>query len=200
MIHRGGRLKSCSIILFCLILVGCAGTTTRPPSKPHNLCHMFKNQSGWHRAAVKSNKRWGTPVHVMMAIMHQESSFKHNARPPRKRYLGFIPGPRPSTAYGYAQALDGVWQEYLKEAGRWFAKRDDFADAIDFIGWYTRKSRKVNGVSLWRADHLYLNYHEGMGGYRRGTHKKKKWLLNVANKVHWRAKEYGQQLRTCRGL
>ena len=62
-----------------------------------------------------------------MATIYTESSFRHNAKPPRKWYLGFIPGKRASSAYGYSQALDGTWDRYQKETGRWGASRTDFA-------------------------------------------------------------------------
>lgn len=35
------------------------------------------------------------------------------------------------------------------------------------------------------------------GGYKRGTYKKKKWLMSVANKVKNRASRYGAQLQKC---
>ncbi len=188
-------IRSLVPLVIAGVLAGCA--TTTPPSNPHNLCSIFKEKSGWYKAAKKSKKRWGTPIQVMMAIMYHESSFQHDARPAWEWFL-FIPLGRPTSAFGYAQALDGVWGEYVEEAGSWFSDRDDFEDAIDFIGWYNHKSRKINKVSLWRADLLYLNYHEGWGGYRRGTWKSKSWLRKKAAKVAWRASEYGEQLRRCR--
>ncbi|MCL6415552.1 hypothetical protein MIB92_07815 [Aestuariirhabdus sp. Z084] len=181
-------------LLLSVFLPGCA---TSPPKNPNNICSIFREQDDWYEAAQDANQRWGTPIQVMMAIMHQESRFVSDAQPPRTWYLGFIPGPRPSSAYGYAQAQTPAWDDYLKEAGSWGADRDDFADAIDFIGWYTWKTHQVNGVSKWHADKLYLNYHEGWGGYRRGTYKSKPWLTRVAAKVKRRASDYGAQLRRC---
>ncbi|MDP0562778.1 MAG: hypothetical protein QS721_10835 [Candidatus Endonucleobacter sp. (ex Gigantidas childressi)] len=189
-----GVLRGILVLLLVAFIVGCSSTS--PPSKPSNLCSIFKEKPGWYKAAKKSQKRWGTPVQIMMAIMYQESSFRHDAQPPRPWFL-FIPLPRKSSAYGYAQAQDPVWGEYCEDAAGWFASRDSFSDAIDFIGWYNSKSRKANGVSLWQADLLYLNYHEGWGGYRRGTWKSKHWLKKVAKKVKWRASEYGAQLQDC---
>ena len=183
-----------SVIVVALLLTGCASKA--PPSYPENLCKIFKEKPTWHKAAKASRKRWGTPVQVMMAIMYQESSYRSDARPPQSYFL-FLPMGRASTAYGYAQALDGTWDMYLDDAGGTFASRDDFEDAIDFIGWYTHKTRQKNKVSRWRADHLYLSYHEGWGGYTRGTYRKKKWLMNTSKRVNQRASEYGEQLRRC---
>ena len=186
--------KTVCIVVVSLVLTGCA--STKPPARPDNLCNIFREKRSWHRHAKAANKKWGTPVQVMMAIMYQESSFRHDVRPPRPYFL-FIPLPRKSSAYGYAQAQDAVWGEYVKDAGNMFSSRSNFKDSIDFIGWYTNRSRKVNGTSLWAADHQYLNYHEGWNGYRRGSHKSKKWLLSTAKRVKGRASNYGEQLRRC---
>lgn len=185
-------------VIVAMIMTGLAGcASTSPPKSPHNLCHIFKEKPSWYKDAKKANKKWGTPIQIMMAIMYQESAYVHDAEPPHPWFL-FIPLPRRSSAYGYPQAQDMTWDEYTSEVGGFMKSRSDFGDAIDFIGWYTNKTREVNGVSLWAADQLYLNYHEGWGGYRRGTHKSKKWLLNTANTVKRRASDYGVQLRNCR--
>ncbi len=57
-----------------------------------------------------------------------------NARPARRLIFGLISGPRPSSAYGYSQALDGTWNDYLSENKKQFASRTDFSDSVDFIG------------------------------------------------------------------
>jgi hypothetical protein len=55
-----------------------------------------------------------------------------------------------------------------------------------------------NGVSKWNAYDHYLNYHEGQGGYSRGSHLNKKWLLNTATRVNARSKKFASQLTECR--
>jgi hypothetical protein len=132
-----------------------------------------------------------------MAIMHQESRFIADARPPRSKVLGFIPWSRPSSAYGYAQALDGTWDKYLETVDPWGDDRDDFADAHDFIGWYCSVTHKTLGVSRHNARKLYLAYHEGDKGYSRKTYLKKPWLMKVAKKVSKNSKRYKSQLSTC---
>jgi len=86
---------------------------------------------------------------------------------------------------------------YQNEAGSWFSDRDDFANAYDFIQWYMHKTYTKNGVSKWDGYSQYLNYHEGHGGYARGTYKGKGWLTNVAKRVDARARNYGAQLKRC---
>jgi hypothetical protein len=133
----------------------------------------------------------------MMAIMHQESRFQHDVQAPRDYLLGFIPWGRKSSAYGFAQAKDEVWGEFRNEVDSG-ADRDDFEDAIHFIGWYTHKTQRRLNISKWDAYNQYLAYHEGRGGYSRGTYKKKSWLLKVANKVKNRAALYNKQLKNCK--
>jgi hypothetical protein len=132
-----------------------------------------------------------------MAIMYQESAFKRKARPAMNYFLWFIPTGRDSDAYGYSQALKSTWAEYQSEAGSVFSGRDNFASAYDFIQWYMHKTYTRNRVSKWDAYAQYLNYHEGQGGYSRGTYKNKAWLLNVAKRVEQRSKKYSAQLLLC---
>ncbi|RLA00238.1 MAG: hypothetical protein DRQ47_09770 [Gammaproteobacteria bacterium] len=133
-----------------------------------------------------------------MAFIYQESRFVEDARPGKDYLLGFIPWGYKSSAFGYAQAKDEVWGDYIKASGNSGADRDDIDDAMDFIGWYIRQSNKVNKVSVWDTKAQYLNYHEGWGGYRRGTYKSKAWLTKVADKVNQRASRYGTQYRGCK--
>jgi len=169
----------------------------RTPENPENICSVFEDKRGWYRAAKKSEERWGTPKHVQMSIMRQESSFRFNAKPPRTKLLGVIPWKRLSNAYGYAQALDSTWVRYQKDTGRDSADRDDFEDAIDFVGWYTNMSSRSEGISKWDPYNQYLAYHEGQSGWRRGSFEKKTWLKNTAKRVDVRAREWWSQLQVC---
>jgi hypothetical protein len=184
--------------LSCVLATMLTGCATSPPSNPDNICAIFEEKRGWYEAAQKSRDKWGAPVHIPMAIMYQESSFKYDAAPPMEYFLWIIPIGRASDAYGYSQAKTPVWGEYVSEAGGFFSDRDDFDDAVDFIGWYMNRSQKINKVSKWNAYAQYLNYHEGHGGYRRGSYKQKAWLEAVARKVEARAKKYSEQLWTCK--
>lgn len=181
----------------CLLLPAIQGCATTPPANVENICAIFEEKSNWYKAAKKSRDRWGTPIHVQMSIIRQESTFKFDARPPRKKLLGFIPWKRPSNAYGYAQALESTWAAYKRDTGRRFADRDDFKDAIDFVGWYTHQSQKLVGISKWDPYNQYLAYHEGQGGWKRNSFRNKRWLKDTARLVDYRAKEWGAQLDRC---
>jgi hypothetical protein len=183
------------LLLCCAVLL--SGCTASQPKDVNDICAMFKEKDDWYDDAADASDEWGSPIPVMMAIMYQESRFQAKAKPPRKKILGFIPGPRPSSAYGYSQAKKSTWKDYKRSAGRYGSDRDDFADAVDFVGWYNYQSYKRSGISRKDTYRLYLAYHEGHGGYNRGTYRKKKWLMDVARKVERKASTYQQQLAGC---
>ncbi|NLY65170.1 MAG: hypothetical protein GX070_09510 [Alcaligenaceae bacterium] len=180
---------------FLLLLTACS---TTPPANPDNICEIFREKPSWHKASLETKEKWGVPVHIPMSMMYQESTFRHDAKPPKDYLLGFIPWGRVSSAYGYAQAKDEVWSDYRKESSRWSPDRDDFSDALDFMGWYMDKAQKINGVSKWDAYAQYLNYHEGWTGYKNQSYLQKKWLMNTAEKVKNRAVQYSVQYASCR--
>ncbi|WP_280375424.1 hypothetical protein [Pseudomonas sp. BN515] len=189
---RGRRIAP--ILLIVLLLAGCA---TAPPRAPDDLCAIFRQYPDWYEGAREMEQRWGTPIHVAMAFIDQESSYRHDALPPRNYVLGFIPWGRVTSAYGYAQALDGTWDDYERATGDG-GSRSDFDDATDFIGWYTDASSRHLGLSKWDAYNQYLAYHEGRGGFRRGSYRQKPWLMQVARKVDQQSRAYGRQLAQCR--
>ena len=183
------------VLLLCSFLGACVSA---PPDNPANVCTIFEDNRSWYKAAQRAERQWQVPMSINMAILYQESSFKGRAKPPRRYYLGFIPGRRPSNAYGYAQALDSTWDEYRQAAGGWGARRSNFGDAVDFVGWYNNRSNVINGIRKDDAYNLYLAYHEGNGGFRSGSWRNKDWLLQTASSVQNNADRYAAQLRSCR--
>ncbi len=111
--------------------------------------------------------------------------------------LGLLPGKRASSAYGFAQALDGTWDQYKSETGNRGANRKSFDDATDFIGWYTAKSSQITGIRMNDARSQYLAYHQGPTGYLRGDWQRKPGIIRLADRVASRAADYDNQLRTC---
>jgi len=184
--------------LLLSLLLCSVGCTKKPPTDLDNSCAIFKEKSGWYNDANDSFKKWGVPIHVQLAIIHQESRFRAKAKAPKDYLLWFIPWGRKSSAYGYAQVKDETWDWYIEKTGNWRASRDDFEDVTDFIGWYGHYTYKTLGVSKWDAYKQYLAYHEGHGGFKRKTYLKKPWLIKVAQKVKKRASMYHTQLQRCK--
>ncbi len=184
-------------LITAVLAVLVAGCATAPPKKQSNLCDIFREKPSWYDDALAMEDEWGTPIHVAMAFVKQESSFIHDARPPKDYLLGFIPWGRVSSAYGYAQAQDPAWSDFQKATGHG-GSRTNFDDAMMFIGWYTSETQRQLKISKWDAYNQYLAYHEGRGGYKRKTYTKKPSLIKVARKVEQQAKTYGWQLKQCR--
>ena len=187
-------MKKLCLFLCAVLLVGCSSS---PPKNTNDSCEIFREKSGWYDDAKDSYARWGVPIQVQLAIIHQESRFKYDAQTEMEYFLWIIPTGRKSSAYGYAQVKDDTWDWYIKSTRNWGADRDDFDDAVDFIGWYGKKTYDTLKISKWDAKNQYLAYHEGHGGYKRKTFNKKPWLLKVANKVDKNARKYGAQLKRC---
>lgn len=190
-------IRFLQLALVALMVASC-GIGGGPPANLDNACAIARDKPQYLRAMQRSERKWGVPVSVQMATIYHESRFVRTARTPRRYVLGLIPAGRQSSAYGYAQAVDGTWEEYQRATGERSARRDRIDDAADFIGWYMDKSSSVLGISKSDARNQYLAYHEGRGGYARGSHRSKSWLLRKADAVAGRAETYASQLASCR--
>ncbi|GMG84770.1 transglycosylase SLT domain-containing protein [Paralimibaculum aggregatum] len=180
--------------------VGSCGSSSDPGGAPRaqdDACAIFAERPGWQEATRAAALRWGVPVELQLAIIWRESSFRAAVRPPNTYAMGVIPTGRPSTAFGYAQAIDGTWEWYVRETGNRDADRTDFADAADFVGWYASRTMKVNEIGPFDAYNHYLAYHEGHTGFRKGTWRDKAWLQDAARAVAAQAARYRGQITAC---
>jgi hypothetical protein len=167
--YKVDRILIMKKLLILILLHSLTACTALTPKNGDNICSTFREKEDWYDDTKNSFEKWGVPISVQMAIMHQESHFVADVQPPRPWLLGIIPLPRDSSAYGYAQAKDETWDDYKDKAGNWGADRDDFDDAADFIGWYCDISYTRLGISKLDAKNLYLAYHEGHSGYQRNS-------------------------------
>lgn len=184
-------------IALLVIFAGCATA----PSRINDVCAVFEQKDGWfdnwYGAASKTEREYGVPVPILMATIRKESGYDAYSRPPRTRLLGFIPWKRPSSAYGYSQALDGTWARYKRETGKFTADRNNFADAVNFVGWYHSQSHEMNGIELNDAYHLYLAYYFGHSAFARGDWKNNAGMQKVARNTAEMAYSYGTQMQAC---
>jgi hypothetical protein len=185
-------------LIFVLLVASCGGGQTSAPRELDNACAILRERPQYLSAFRKVERKWGVPMHVLMATIHQESKFIADARTPFKYVLGVIPMGRQSSAFGYSQALDATWDEYRADQNRRSAKRDRINDATDFMGWYMNETKRRNNVSLTDARNQYLAYHEGHTGFARASYNRKAWLVGVAGKVGARADMYRGQIASCR--
>jgi len=124
-----------------------------------------------------------------------ESNFDWLAKPPRQKLFKIIPFKRPSSSFGYSQAVKGTWEQYKNETGNKFASRARFKDSVDFIGWYTDKTESILKISKEDAFRQYVAYHEGWGAYK--NYKNNQKVIGLATKVKNKADKYRYQLKTC---
>ncbi|MGZ9812550.1 transglycosylase SLT domain-containing protein [Pseudoroseicyclus sp. H15] len=187
--------------LVLLVLVSACGSRNyEAPRELDDACSIVQQHPDYLRAFRAAEREWGVPIAVQMAIIYQESKFIGNARTPHQYALGIIPVGRQSSAYGYSQALDGTWEEYQRLEGGFRSRRDDIRDATDFMGWYMNQTFRELGIPLNDTRNQYLAYHEGRGGYSRGSHRSKSWLMRISGELETRALMYNAQLLACRRI
>lgn len=195
-IYQHKSLYRGALLPLLLVLLGACASA--PPRNVADACDIFEERRAWYRDAKAAERRWNVPIGVNLAFIYQESSFQARVKPERTRFLWIFPGPRPSSAYGYAQAVNSTWAEYERASGNRGASRANFGDAIDFIGWYNSGSVRQSRIARNDARNLYFAYHEGNAGFQRGTHRSKEWLLSAASRVQANADRFTLQLDQCR--
>ncbi|MFP6817532.1 MAG: hypothetical protein VB949_17970 [Pseudomonadales bacterium] len=184
-------------IVTIVVLLSMMSCHSAPPSTPNDICQVFRDKSSWYADARRAQKRWGLPVSVGMAFVYKESAYVADSKPPRGKLLWVIPWRRPSSAYGYAQATDAAWREYLQETRGFFRERDDLGNALDFIGWYNDRSHRRLGIAKSDAYNLYLAYYVGPTGYARGDYRTQPEVRDYARRVAARSQQYATQLARC---
>ena len=188
-------MKRINRIILILSLLGISACSSIP-SNTADGCSIFSERYLWYKFAKKTEKKWGTPIYIQLAIIRMESDFDWLARPERQKIFKVIPFKRPSSSLGYSQAVKGTWRQYKEETGNKLASRILFKDSVDFIGWYTTKSSQILKISKKDAFKQYLAYHEGWGNYK--YYKKNKKVIGLAKKVEKQSNIYKNQLLKCK--
>ena len=182
------------IVFFLILFIFSACSSI--PKNTQNSCAIFEERYLWYKHAKASYEKWGAPVHLQLAFVKKESDFNWLAKPPRKKLFKVIPFKRPSSSFGYSQAVKGTWEQYKTETGNKLATRVRFKDSVDFIGWYTNKTETILKISKKDAFKQYLAYHEGWGNYK--YYKKNKKVISLAKKVEKQSNIYKKQLSNCK--
>ena len=185
------NLQKFFLILIILLISACSSI----PKNTSNSCSIFNERYLWYKYAKSTENKWGTPIYVQLAIIKMESNFDWLAKPQRQKIFKVIPFKRPSSSFGYSQAVKGTWEQYKNETGNKLATRARFKDSVDFIGWYTDKTESLLKISKKDAFRQYLAYHEGWGGYK--NYKKNQKVIVLAKKVKNQSAKYKSQLQKC---
>ena len=167
------------------------------PKYPSNACKIFGEKYLWYKHTKKSSEQYGVPVHMILAFVNKESGFNRFAKPKRNKLFKIIPYKRPSSSYGYSQAVKKTWELYKTETNNPLALRTHFKDSVMFIGWYIKKTNKINKIPLDDAYRQYLNYYLGWGNYAKKIYKTDKKSIIYAKSVQKKSKIYKNQLREC---
>ena len=185
-------LKKKLFFLFLFFLISACSSI---PKNTADGCSIFSERYLWYKYAKKTEIKWGTPIYIQLAIIKMESDFDWLAKPERTKIFKVIRYKRPSSSFGYSQAVKGTWKQYKTETGNKFATRTRFKDRVDFIGWYTNKTEKILKISKKDAFRQYVAYHEGWGNYK--NYKNNQKIIILAKKVEKQSKKYRLQLKKC---
>ena len=179
-------------LLVLLFVTACSSI----PKNTQNSCAIFEERYLWYKHAKASYKKWGAPIYIQLAFIKKESDFNWLAKPPRVKLFKIIPFKRPSSSFGYSQAVEKTWQQYKRETGKKLATRARFKDSVDFIGWYVNKTTALLKIPKNDAYRQYLAYYKGWGDYK--NYSKDKKAIIYARSVKETASKYRKQLTLCR--
>ncbi len=181
-------------LILLLFITACSSI----PKNTADSCSIFSERYLWYKYAKRTEQKWGTPIYLQLAIIKMESDFDWLAKPDRTKIFKIIPYKRPSSSFGYSQAVKGTWKQYKDETGNKLATRTRFKDSVDFIGWYTTKTEKILKISKKDSFRQYIAYHEGWGNYK--YYKKNKKVILLAKKVQKQSNKYKSQLNKCKNI
>ena len=180
------------LLIFLFFVAACSSV----PKNTKNSCAIFEDRYLWYKHTKKVEEKWGVPVYIQLAFIKKESDFNWLAKPPRKKLFKIIPFKRPSSSFGYSQAVKGTWEQYKKETGNKYATRARFKDSVDFIGWYVNKTHKLLKIPKNDAYRQYLAYYKGWGDYKNYSKDQKAIIYAKSTKDF--ASKYRKQLTICR--
>jgi len=183
------------LIVF-FFLVSCSSV----PKYPENACKIFGEKYTYLKYSRAASKKWNVPISSILAVINKESGFKRFAKPKRTKLFKIIPYRRPSSSFGFSQAVNKTWDLYKKENKKPVALRISFKNSSDFIGWYFWKTNKINKVSFNDTRNMYLNYYLGWEAYKNKVYQNDKKAIIFAKSVEKQAKIYKNQLQECKSI
>ena len=180
------------LFIFLFFLISACSSI---PKNTADGCSIFYEKYFWYKHTKKTEKKWGVPIYIQLAIIKTESDFNWLAKPKRLKLFKVIPYKRPSSSFGYSQAVKGTFKQYKNETGNKLARRTRFKDSADFIGWYMNKTEKILKIPKTDVYRQYIAYHEGWGNYK--NYKNNKKVIILAKRVTAQAEKYRKQIKQC---
>jgi len=185
---------------YFIFLLFCLTACSSVPKYPQNACKIFSEKYFYLKYSRAASKKWGVPISSILAVINKESGFQRFAKPKRKRIFKIIPYRRPSSSFGFSQAVNKTWELYKSENKKPTALRISFKNSSDFIGWYFWKTNKINKISFTDTRNMYLNYYLGWGAYKNKAYQKDKKSIIFAKSVEKQAKIYKNQIQECKSI
>ena len=131
--------KNLIYLIIFFFLASCSSV----PKYPSNACKIFSEKYLWYKHAKNSSEKYGAPIHIILAFVNKESGFNRWAKPKRTKLFKIVPYKRPSSSFGYSQAVKKTWELYKEETNNPLALRTRFKDSVMFIGWYINKTNNI---------------------------------------------------------
>ena len=123
------HLKKFFLLFSLFFVLSCSSV----PKNTVNACAIFNEKYLWYKFAKATERNWGVPIELQMAIIRKESGYDWLARPERTKLFKVIPWKRKSSSLGYSQAIEDTWETYKKSTGKKYVTRVLFKDASDFV-------------------------------------------------------------------
>ena len=118
------KRRSLVVVIFGIFFLNITGILAEAGySANTNICQTLKHHPNWQNSLKKADKKYDISPAFTLAVIHQESKFHANAKN------------RHSSAFGYAQVLNGTWKVFQKDVEP-NAKRNNFNDSVEFVDWY----------------------------------------------------------------
>ena len=190
-------LNNITIKLFYFVILSLLVSCNTIPKNTENACSIFSQHYLWYKYVKNSSEKYDVPVHIILAFVNKESGFNRWAKPKRTKLFKIVPYKRPSSSFGYSQAIKKTWELYKTETNNPLALRARFKDSVMFIGWYMSKTNKINKISLNDSYRQYLNYYLGWGNYAKKVYKTDKRAIIFAKSVEKKSRIYKNQLKEC---
>ena len=190
-------LNNIKIKFLYFLIVSLLASCSSIPKSTQNACYIFSERYLWYKHTKNSSEKYWTPIHLILAFVNKESGFNRWAKPQRSKLFKVIPYKRPSSSFGYSQAVKKTWELYKTETNNSLALRTRFKDSVMFICWYINKTHKMNNIPLNDSYRQYLNYYLGWGNYANKTYQSDKKAIIFAKSVQKQSNIYKNQLKEC---
>ena len=149
------------------------------------------------RRPSAAEQKYGVPVPVLMATVRKESGFKTTPSRHAPSCSASFPGPASPAPTAIRRRWTAHGRNTRRETGNFAARRTNFADAVDFVGWYHAKTADTYGVARNDTFSLYLAYYARLDRPMAAATGGQCRLAALCPRHRKMARDYAEQLRQC---